>query len=180
MHLKVQPGRQAMLHEAVPDNQTQRDQSPTCDRRSADQIDGEVAPPWRPSLDVAHCFTRPINFDRRNAPAGCWSAPDGPSESSVRSPVTQGYRHRTHRYQVGPIGLRGDDEDPTDLPNGHCVRNGNGTGTRSAVRSYRHTQSSHPDLSAPAPSRAKGLLRSARREPRRRAIGVSFQYRVCV
>src|SRR5947209_10394590 len=44
---------EAMLHEAVPDDQTQWDRSPTGDRRSADQIDGKVAPRWRPSLDVA-------------------------------------------------------------------------------------------------------------------------------
>src|SRR5215470_8601254 len=45
---------EAMLDEAVPDNQTQWDRSPAGDRRTADQIDGEVAPHWRPSLEVAH------------------------------------------------------------------------------------------------------------------------------
>src|SRR5215469_10960555 len=50
------PGQlgEAMLHEAVPDDQTQRDRSPTGEPRSADQIDGEVAPHRRPSPDPAY------------------------------------------------------------------------------------------------------------------------------
>jgi len=47
---------EAMLHEAVPDDQTQWDGGPVGDSRSAEQIDGKVAPHWRPSLGVARRF----------------------------------------------------------------------------------------------------------------------------
>src|SRR5215467_200851 len=57
------PGKlgDAMLHEAVPDDQSQWDRRPAGDWRSADQIsadqiNGKVAPPWRPSLDVTCRF----------------------------------------------------------------------------------------------------------------------------
>src|SRR6516164_3423950 len=57
------PGKlgDAMLYEAVPDYQSQWDRRPAGDRRSADQvsgdqINGKVAPPWRPSLDVTCRF----------------------------------------------------------------------------------------------------------------------------
>src|SRR5262249_25878879 len=52
------PGQlgEAMLHEAVADNQTQRDRGPTGNRRPADQIDREVAPHWRPLRNIAHRF----------------------------------------------------------------------------------------------------------------------------
>src|SRR5258708_13611400 len=78
---------EAMLHEAVPDDQTQWDRSPTGDRRSADQVDGKVAPSWRSSVGVAHgfhWFSYPINLHRLNEPAGRWSAPAGSFKSSVR------------------------------------------------------------------------------------------------
>src|SRR5215469_7061440 len=63
------PGQlgEAMLHEAVPDDQTQRDRGPAGDRRSADQVDRDVAPTRRPILDVAHRFhtQTPCPFYRR-------------------------------------------------------------------------------------------------------------------
>src|SRR4029077_3153500 len=54
---RIQAPRQlgeAMLHEAVADDQTQWDRGPMRDRRSADQINGKFAPHWRPSLDPAY------------------------------------------------------------------------------------------------------------------------------
>src|SRR5882724_1443220 len=48
--------REAMLHEAVPNDQSQWDRGPAGDLRSADQIDGKVAPCWRPFLAVACRF----------------------------------------------------------------------------------------------------------------------------
>src|SRR6516164_2306534 len=56
---RIRPPRQlgeAMLHEAVPDDQTQWDRSPSGNRRSADQIDGKITPRCRPPLYVV-CHT---------------------------------------------------------------------------------------------------------------------------
>src|SRR5437764_15042205 len=64
---------EAMLHEAVPDDQTQWERSPTGDRSSADQIDGKVAPRWRPSLAVTYDFHIQSTFIgamSRRAPVG--------------------------------------------------------------------------------------------------------------
>src|SRR5258706_16352562 len=49
------PGQlgEAMLHEAVTDDQAQWNWSPAGDRRSADQIDGKIAPRGRLFLDIA-------------------------------------------------------------------------------------------------------------------------------
>src|SRR5258706_2795992 len=44
---------EAMLHEAVTDDQAQWNWSPASDRRSADQIDGKIAPRGRLFLDIA-------------------------------------------------------------------------------------------------------------------------------
>src|SRR6202008_1929623 len=62
--------REAMRHEAVPDDQTQWDRSPTGDWRSADQADVKVAPRWRILLDLGCCFHLQSTFKRSMSPPG--------------------------------------------------------------------------------------------------------------
>src|SRR5258708_4886829 len=65
---RIQPPVQlgeAMLHEAISDDQTQWDRSPARDRGPADQIDGNIAPHCRPPFDVARrLHNKPISSGR--------------------------------------------------------------------------------------------------------------------
>src|ERR1700746_772194 len=74
------PGQlgKAMLHKAVPDDQTQWERSPTGDRRSADQIDRKGVPSWAPVRDIAHGFLTQSTFRGSMARGALGSAPAGP------------------------------------------------------------------------------------------------------